>query len=168
VTSRTVDHVSGSFLAPSEWYASLPTVFVSASVVLTDGSDRVLIVKPNYRDGWAFPGGIIEEGEAPHVCAEREALEEVGLAVTAGRLLVVDFLPVLDDRPRAILNFLFDGGTVADPSAIRVQEEELDAAELCSWDDAAKRFPSLTARRVPAARKARESGRTIYLPTDPS
>ena len=32
---------------------------------------------------WEFPGGKIAPGETPEACAEREVLEEVGLAVRA-------------------------------------------------------------------------------------
>ena len=36
---------------------------------------------------WEFPGGKLLPGEPPDVCAEREALEEVGVACRAERLL---------------------------------------------------------------------------------
>ena len=49
---RTVKAMSSRFLAPPEWYASLPTVHVSACALLTDSEDRVLLVKPNYRPYW--------------------------------------------------------------------------------------------------------------------
>lgn len=35
-----------------------------------------------------FPGGKCEPGETPAACAERECLEETGLAVTASRCLI--------------------------------------------------------------------------------
>lgn len=157
--------VATSWLSTEDWFASLPTVYLSAGLIITDQADRLLIVKPNYRDGWSIPGGIVEEGEAPHLCATREVAEEVGLAVAAGRLLVVDWAAPGGNRPRAITNYLFDGGTWADPAAIRVQEEELDAAEFVPWAEAEARMPAATAARVPAAREARASGHTVYLPS---
>ncbi len=155
---------TSSWLSTQEWFASLPTVYLSAGLIITDQADRLLIVKPNYRDGWSLPGGIVEEGEAPHLCATREVAEEVGLSIPAGDLLVVDWAGPGGDRPRGIMAYLFDGGMWADPAAIQVQEEELDAAEFVPWPEAEARMPATVAARVPAAREARASGRAIYLP----
>jgi ADP-ribose pyrophosphatase YjhB (NUDIX family) len=154
-----------SWLSNQEWFASLPSVYLSAGLIITDPADRLLIVKPNYRSGWSIPGGIVEEGEAPHRCAAREVAEEVGLSIPAGDLLVVDWAGPGGERPRGIINYLFDGGTWADPAAIRVQEEELDAAEFVPWAEAEARMSAAVAARVPAAREARASGRAIYVPT---
>jgi 8-oxo-dGTP diphosphatase len=41
----------------------------------------VLIRRSNPPLGWALPGGYVDEGEALHVAAAREALEETGLEV---------------------------------------------------------------------------------------
>jgi hypothetical protein len=44
-----VDEVSQTYLPPEQWHASLPTVHLSACMLLTDDADRVLLVKPHYR-----------------------------------------------------------------------------------------------------------------------
>ncbi|GAT71259.1 NUDIX hydrolase [Planomonospora sphaerica] len=158
--------MSKPYLDPPEWYATLPTIYTSACMLLTDEHDRVLLVKPNYRPYWAIPGGVVEAGEAPHECVTREITEELGLTVPAGELLVVDWVPPYGQRPRPMMNFLFDGGTLTDPGRIRLQTDELDAAEFFSWEDAATRMPDDTAARIPAARRARKNARTVYLPAD--
>ncbi|MFI7644240.1 NUDIX domain-containing protein [Nonomuraea sp. NPDC049400] len=160
--------MSKPYLDPADWYATLPAAYASACVLLTDDDDRVLLVKPNYRPHWGIPGGIVEAAEPPHECAKREIAEELGLAVQVGDLLVVDWAPPVGERPRAMMNFLFDGGVIPDPSRIRLQAEELDAAEFLGWKEAESRLPSTTAARIPAARRARKSGRTVYLPADAS
>ncbi|GAA2433441.1 NUDIX hydrolase [Actinomadura vinacea] len=147
----------------AEWYGSLPTLYMSASVILTDEDDRLLLVKQNYRDHWAFPGGMADEGEPPHETAVREVAEELGLDVRLGDLLVMGWLPADGERPRPIVTFMWDGGVVDDPARIRLQEEELDDARFYPWEDAAELLPALTAPRIPAAREARKRGRTIYL-----
>jgi 8-oxo-dGTP pyrophosphatase MutT (NUDIX family) len=106
----------------------------------------------------------VEAGEAPHDGAAREIAEELGLRITAGGLLVVDWLPPEDARPRAITSYLFDGGTLAGLADVRLQEEELDDAEFVTWAEAEARMPAATAARIPAARQARATGRTVYLP----
>jgi 8-oxo-dGTP diphosphatase len=139
--------VSQSYLPPAEWYASLPSVHVSACMLLTDDADRVLLVKPNYRPYWAVPGGVVDDGEPPHTCALREIGEELGLHVRLGALLVVDWVPPTGDRLRPMMNFIFDGGTITDPSRIRLQTDELDAAEFWPWEVAATKLPAATAAR---------------------
>jgi ADP-ribose pyrophosphatase YjhB (NUDIX family) len=133
-------------------------------MLLTDTDDRILLVKPNYRTYWAIPGGMVEAGEAPHQCVTREVAEELGLRITAGELLVVDWVPPQGDRPRVMTNYIFDGGVIDDPAAIQLQNEELDDARFWTWEQAEARMPANTAARIPAARNARKDQRTIYLP----
>ena len=83
---------------------------------------------------------------------------------TTGDLLVVDWIPAEGVRPRAVLSYLFDGGTIDGQATIRLQKEELDDAQFVTWAEAEARMPDHTAARVPAARQARLDGRTVYLP----
>ena len=39
------------------YIAGLPRVLVGAAALFRDGEGRVLLVEPNYREGWALPGG---------------------------------------------------------------------------------------------------------------
>ncbi|MBE1584333.1 NUDIX domain-containing protein [Nonomuraea angiospora] len=159
--------MSKSFLEPAQWYATLPAFYASACALLTDTEDRVLMVKPNYRPHWAFPGGIMEADELPHECAVREVGEELGLRVAVTGLLVVDWALPVGDRPQSMINFVFDGGTVTDPGQIVLQTSELDDFGFFPWDEAARLLPAATAPRIPAARRARDDARTIYLPFTP-
>jgi 8-oxo-dGTP pyrophosphatase MutT (NUDIX family) len=59
---------------------------VSVKGVVYD-SDRVLLAL-NDRDEWELPGGQLEAGETPQECVEREILEETGLQVTAGPIIM--------------------------------------------------------------------------------
>lgn len=118
-------------LLPAEqWFASLPTSYLAASGLITDPDGRVLLVDPNYREHWTMPGGVVEHGEAPHLACEREVAEEVGLAVRSGRLLAVHWSAPRPPRPRPFLSFVFDCGTVAADTPIRLQEEELDGVRV--------------------------------------
>ena len=66
---------------------------VSAKAVLVD-ADRVLLGR-NDRGEWELPGGQLEPGERIADAIRREVLEETGLQVTVGDLLLVDtFEPV--------------------------------------------------------------------------
>src|SRR5256885_8254320 len=99
-----------TWVPPDEWYASLPTVFVAAGGLITDTSGAVLVVKPNYRDHWGLPGGVVEEAEPPHLTCGREIEEETGLIVPVGELLVAGWTPPLGERPKPMLFLLYDCG----------------------------------------------------------
>ncbi|MFG3152097.1 NUDIX domain-containing protein [Streptomyces sp. NPDC048219] len=109
------------------YIAGLPRVLAGAAVLFRDAAGSVLLVEPNYREGWTLPGGTIEsdDGETPRQGARRETLEEIGLDVPPGRLLVVDWVPGLGRPP--LVSYVYDGGVLGEDSlgAVRVQEEEL-------------------------------------------
>lgn len=142
------------------YIASLPRILAGAAVLIRDGEGRVLIVEPNYREGWALPGGTIESdlGETPRLAARREALEEIGLDVEPGALLAVDWVQGTARPP--IAAYVYDGGvlTEAQFAAIRLQEEELLSWRLVSRDEIPAHFPDSLGHRVLAALDVLEKG----------
>ncbi len=152
-------------LDASAWYAQLPTLYAAAAALITDASGDVLLVKPNYRDHWTLPGGIVEHGEEPHAGCAREVAEELGLTLTPGPLLAVDFLPPEGDRPRSIVYFVFEGGVLEDTRAIRLQAEELDAFRLTRPDELGRFLPPFLTARVTAALRARTTQTAVNGPT---
>jgi 8-oxo-dGTP diphosphatase len=155
------------WLPAAEWYASLPSVLVAAGGLITATSGDVLLVKPGYRDHWGFPGGMVDDGEPPDEGCARELFEEIGLSITPGRLLVVGWTPPTADRLRPMLYLLFDCGTVPDDTTIRLQVEELEDYAFLSPEKATARMEPLVSGRLPAALRARESGRAEYLVAAP-
>ncbi|MGF6642044.1 NUDIX hydrolase [Paraburkholderia sp. GAS82] len=59
---------------------------VSCGIVLLNPHGRVLLAHATETSHWDIPKGHGEEGEAPHVTALREMVEETALVVDAGRL----------------------------------------------------------------------------------
>jgi 8-oxo-dGTP diphosphatase len=148
------------------WYASLSTMYGSAAALITETdapSARVLLVKPNYREWWSLPGGMLEEGEPPHVGCFREVEEEIGLLLPAGPMLAVSWTAPDGERPRPIISFIFDGGVLADPGAIRLQAEELDDWRLTDPAEFGEYLPPFSLPRVQEAVTARRTGVPAYL-----
>jgi 8-oxo-dGTP diphosphatase len=153
-----------TFLDADAWYATLATLYGSAAALITSQAGEVLLVKPNYRELWSLPGGILEEGEPPHHGCAREVREELGLSVPVGPLLAVDWIAPEGVRPRPIVSFVFDGGVLADASSIVLQTEELDAFRFVPPSELGGHLPAHMAARVTSALRARRSGGATYVP----
>lgn len=135
------------------YIASLPRVLASAATLFRDTGGRVLLVEPNYREGWTLPGGTIEsdQGETPRQGARRETAEEIGLDRAPGRLLVVDWASGTMRPP--VVAYLYDGGVLGadDLAAIRLQESELLSWRLAPREELSDSLSDSLGRRVRAA-----------------
>ncbi|WP_406390868.1 NUDIX domain-containing protein [Streptomyces sp. NBC_00887] len=142
------------------YIAGLPRVLAAAASLFLDGQGRILIVEPNYREGWALPGGTVESdaGESPRQAARRETAEEIGLDLEPGRLLAVDWTRGPARPP--IAAYLYDGGVLSAEqfASIRLQEEELLSWKLVDRGDLTGHLPGSLGRRVLAALEVRDSG----------
>lgn len=99
----------------------IPTA--TARGLVRDLTGRWLIVQPVGRRHWQLPGGKLERDESPTDACRREVAEEVGLDLTPGELLAVDW------RPASRFRFVFDMGE-HDADTLRI---ELQRSELSSW-----------------------------------
>lgn len=135
------------------YIAGLPRIIAGAAALFRDAEGRVLLVEPNYREGWALPGGTIESdaGETPRQGARRETLEEIGIDRAPGRLLAVDWVHGVGRPPLAA--YLYDGGVLTETElkGIRLQEEELLSWRLVAREDLTAHLPGALGRRVLAA-----------------
>ncbi|MFJ6674105.1 NUDIX domain-containing protein [Actinosynnema sp. NPDC091369] len=134
-------------------------VLAASGALFLDALGRVLLVEPTYKDHWEIPGGAVEPGETPREACAREVLEELGLAVEPGPLLVVDWAP--SGRQERIL-FIFDGGSLGD-AEIRLPADELRSHRYVEPAELPDVLIPRLARRVAAALDARERGVTLYL-----
>ncbi|MFJ4283299.1 NUDIX domain-containing protein [Streptomyces massasporeus] len=135
------------------YIASLPRVLAGAATLFRDGEGRVLLVEPNYREGWVLPGGTVEsdDGETPRQGARRETAEEIGLNREPGRLLAVDWVQGAGRPP--VVAYLYDGGVLSEDEfkSIRLQEEELLSWRLVPREELPEYLPGPLGGRVLAA-----------------
>ncbi|MET8232114.1 NUDIX hydrolase [Micromonospora sp. NPDC005298] len=151
---------------PATWYANLASFYAAAAAFITDPAGNVLLVKPTYRDHWAFPGGYVDEGENPHEACAREIREELGIPAIVRELLVVDWAPPAAHRPRSIVSFTFDCGQMPDLAELKLAGQEIEDAAFLPGQDAQQRLPDNVAPRVLAAMRARARSSTVYLPAE--
>src|SRR5712691_684398 len=143
--------------AAVDYTAGLPAKRMAAGVLLVDGAGRVLLVKPAYKRGWEFPGGVVDADESPRAGAVREVGEELGLVMLGPlRLLVVDWVPANGGRTESMV-WLFDGGCLGreEVGAIRLPPDELRSYRFVDCREAAGLLPPVRLRRLHAALAAR-------------
>ena len=66
----------------------MKTIRVVAAVILSEG--KIFATQRGYgefKDGWEFPGGKIEDGETPEAALKREIFEELDTEITVGELI---------------------------------------------------------------------------------
>jgi 8-oxo-dGTP pyrophosphatase MutT (NUDIX family) len=136
---------------------------VAADLLIRDEAGRVLLVNPTYKENWDLPGGMAESNEPPRAAGTRELAEELGLAVTAGRVLVLDWVGPhgpWDDQ----LVFIFDGGTLspAQVEDIRICDPEVGELAFVELAEAKTMLRPDMAQRVARAHDALATGVTDY------
>ena len=66
----------------------MKTIRVVAAIIRD--KDKIIATQRGYgefKDGWEFPGGKIEEGETPQDALKREIMEELDTEITVGELI---------------------------------------------------------------------------------
>jgi ADP-ribose pyrophosphatase YjhB (NUDIX family) len=129
----------------------------TASAVLLDGSDRVLLgrrgIEP-FRGLWDTPGGFTRPGESLEECVRRELREEAGVEIEVGRLILTA-ADVYGDSGEETVNAYFECRLVSgDP------QPDDDVAELRWFEpDALPAAEELSFPSVRAALAAWRSAR---------
>jgi 8-oxo-dGTP pyrophosphatase MutT (NUDIX family) len=130
----------------------LPRKRAISQMLVRDPDGRVLLCQLTYKQDWDLPGGVVEVGESPRDAVSREVAEELGLAISAGALLLTDWLPPWGGWDDAVC-LVFDGGIEPESIVARIvrQEREIRSTEFCSPDQVGERATDFTARRIEAA-----------------
>lgn len=129
--------------------------------LFSDPHGRVLIVKPAHKEGWIFPGGYVEIGEAPSSAFQRTILTELGRTVSLPvRLLSVDYRGSTDEY----VMFIFDGGVFTDEEARTiVLPPHLTEYRFVGESEAMALLRKSSAVRLAPTLEAREKTGIAYL-----
>ena len=157
------DPVGGAHGFSAVMNSALPRKRMIAHVLMRDAAGRILFCDTVFKADWELPGGIVEPDEPPRRAAIREVREELGVELSVGRLLAVDWMPPYlgwDDA----CELIFDGGQVseADLATFILQPSEIAAVQLVRLDAAVEHLTPLSARRL-AAIIASAPGETVLL-----
>ena len=122
--------------------------YFTASAVTFNETNEILLVKHKRFGVWLPPGGLIEEGEAPHEAAVREALEETGIKIEIIPMEQGISVPHCKELPRPFAVYAMDiageGNYIlhdtiylcrAVGGKLSAQFEEVDDAGWFSYDE---------------------------------
>lgn len=129
--------------------------------IITDEIGNVLIVKPNHKEGWIFPGGYVETSESPSEAFHREMLAELGIEIlTPIRLLSIDYR----GNSEEYIMFIFDGGVFTEEmiSSLKLPPRLLDF-KFVDPQEALQLLRSKSARRLMPTLEARSKTGIAYL-----
>ena len=147
-----------------EYAKILPKKQVGTAVLFFNQKGELLIVKPDYKDGWLVPGGATDNNESPLRCAIRETREEIGLDITALQLIGVYYGPkkgVFTDS----LKFVFSGGVLTKDqiSQIKLQTEELTEYIFTSPEKALLLLSPSLQKSIPPCLEAIKNKTVAYI-----
>ena len=150
------------------YYENLPKKPMAAGVVFLDASNRLLILKPTYKDTWTLPGGVVEENESPYQACVREVKEEIGLKIQNIKFLSVDYMsPQTSEYPNKgeNLQFIFFGGVLGEVEIknITFTKDEISEYKFVSLVEAQQLVNKNLAQRLPKSLEAIHNSGGFYL-----
>ncbi len=154
-------------LPQMEFLHSLPKKRMSAGAIIRNEVGEVLFVKPNYRETWLVPGGVVDADESPKKASEREVFEEIGLELSVQDLLVMVYTYAYPDNTES-LSFMFDGGVLSQEQmdAIHYHDAEIEAHAFLTFEKARPLLKKGFAMTIENALKALKEERCIYFEKD--
>ncbi|MGP3977025.1 NUDIX domain-containing protein [Streptomyces sp. 8N114] len=146
------------------YLAAHPAPASAVDAVIRDERGRLLVVDPVYKAGWDLPGGMVDdEGLVDGLVRElREELRPMALRV--GRLLAVDNVPAtVYGRALTACVYAVHLPHPVTAQDLRLQQDELRAAEFAPPEEALARLPERLRRRTAAALAAERGAHTAHL-----
>ncbi|MFD7224849.1 NUDIX domain-containing protein [Streptomyces sp. NPDC059892] len=112
-----------------EYFRNPPRCRLGVLAALRNEAGHLLLVKKLYQERenprpWGLVGGSVGEHEGLREAWAREVLEETGLSLRPGRLLVNDEVPASGDNAKGI-NWVYDTAPLPDTTEIALPLDQL-------------------------------------------
>jgi 8-oxo-dGTP diphosphatase len=147
------------------YYNSRPGIHAGGGVLIFNDHGDLLLVKPSYRNTWAWPGGGWEPGESPLDVAIRECQEEIGVCPSPLYPAFVNYIPPRADGSDDILHFVFttdpvDGSFM---DQVTVRQSEIDSVHFAPAADLRNYMKEYRVRAVLTYLDHRTGNAMLYL-----
>lgn len=137
---------------------------MGAGALFLNESRRLLLVNPTYKPQWEIPGGIVEENESPRRACIREVKEELGLTITAERLLSVGWQAPTSEKTECLMYIFWGGVLSADEiPTIQLPLDELSEYRFVNMAEALALLTPTLGHRVQLSYEIVDSERTLYI-----
>ncbi|MDJ0688681.1 MAG: NUDIX hydrolase [Xenococcaceae cyanobacterium MO_188.B32] len=143
------------------YFQSLPKKRMGAGCLFFDINGKILIIKPNYKDNWSIPGGVVEANESPRQACIREVQEEIGIKCQPEKLLCVDYISETNNNNES-LQFIFLGGIISDEEIV-IAEREISAYQFLEPEKALSLLSPRLRRRLSKCLENLDKDRSLYL-----
>ena len=140
---------------------SLPKKRMGAGCLFFNSDGKILIIKPNYKNNWSIPGGVVEANESPRQACIREVQEEIGIKCQPEKLLCVDYVSDTNNNDES-LQFIFLGGIIAEKE-IAIADREISAYQFLEPEKALNLLSHRLCRRVDKCLENLDNDRSLYL-----
>jgi len=151
----------------NDYYKNLPKKRMGAGVLVFNQENKLLIVKPSYKDHWSIPGGVVEQDESPKNACIREIKEEIGIELKEIGFVCVDYVKGNEEKDEN-LQFIFHYPKLnpEQENRIKVDGKEISEFRFVESKEAIKLFGGLNtkmAKRVAKCIDAINKDKPIYL-----
>lgn len=148
----------------NNYYKNLPKKRMGVGALIQNDKGEILVVKPNYKDHWSIPGGVVDENESPRTACMREVIEEIGIELKDVKFLCVDYTSNVSEKGES-LQFVFFGGKLSENEIgkIRLDSEEITEYRFLKISEALPLLSEKLRMRLPKCSDAIKVNTVIYL-----
>jgi 8-oxo-dGTP diphosphatase len=133
-----------------------------AAVVVENGAVLLVKHRKDGREYWMLPGGGVDYGESLHEALARELLEETGLCIAPGDLVLANDT-IAPDGSRHVVNLYFRATVVSGTPGVGDDPRVVDVAYMpCTELQDAPLMPDIREELQALLACSRSSG-TVYI-----